>query len=181
MKTIIKEVFGKVELGSTIKTVTDKGLEKLAASAVGATMLDLGSMFCLLIVLEIIDIFTACIYQASLLYKAMYGQNIVKKRGTLLTYIRYMCKAHDFRYIDSFALRDGFWSKTICYFLLILTGFVIDCILGIRHIPQYALTIFCGILACTEGLSICENLNAAGVSVAGEISNLLKKRKEEIK
>lgn len=181
MKDIIKEVLGKVELGSTVKTVTDKGLEKLAASAIGATMLDLGSMFGLLILLEIIDIFTACIYQASLLYKAMYGPEITKKRGSLLTYIRYLWKAHDFRYIDSFALRDGFWSKTICYFLLILTGFAIDGILGIRHIPQYALTIFCGVLACTEGLSVCENLNAAGVSVAGEISGLLRKRKEGIK
>lgn len=181
MKDVVKEVLDKVELGSTVKTVGDKGLEKLAASAIGATMLDLGSMFGLLILLEIIDIFTACIYQASLLYKAMYGPEITKKRGSLLTYIRYLCKAHDFRYIDSFALRDGFLSKTICYSLLFLTGFAIDGILGIRHVPQYALTIFCGILSCTEGLSICENLNAAGVSVAGEISGLLKKRKEGIK
>lgn len=181
MKTILNEVLSKIKTTETLKTVADKGVEKVVASAVGATVLDLGAMFGLLILLEIIDIFTACIYQASLLYRAMYGPEITKKRGSLLTYIKFLPKAHNFRYIDSFALRDGFWSKTICYFLLILTGFFIDGILGIRHIPQYALTIFCGILACTEGLSVCENLNAAGVSVAGEISGLLKKRKEQIK
>lgn len=177
----IKEVFQKIEFHKTAQHVTDKGLEKIAASAVGSTILDLGSVFGLLILLEIIDIFTACIYQASLLYKAMYGPEITKKRGCLLTYIRYLYTAHAFRYIDSFSLRDGFASKTICYALIILTGFAIDGVLGLRHVPQYALTIFCGILACTEGLSICENLNAAGVSVAGEISGLLKKRKETIK
>ena len=181
MRDIIREVFGKIEFNATIKTIADKGIEKLAASAVGATILDLAGMFALLILLELIDILTACIYQASLLYRNMYGPLITKKRGCLLTYIRYLSKAHNFRYIDSFVLRDGFLSKTICYSLLILTGFAIDGILGIRHVPQYALTIFCGILSCTEGLSICENLNAAGVSVAGEISGLLKKRKEGIK
>lgn len=177
----LKDIFSKVELNKTLYSIADKGVEKVLASAVGATALDLGAMFGLLILLEIVDIFTACVYQASLLYRAMYGPDITKKRGSLLTYIKFLPKAHDFRYIDSFALRDGFWSKTICYFLLILTGFFIDGILGIRHIPQYALTIFCGILACTEGLSVCENLNAAGVSVAGEISGLLKKRKAGIK
>ena len=181
MKDILNDVLSKIKTVDTLKSITDKGLEKLAASAIGATLWDLGTIFFLLLLLEIIDIFTACIYQASLLYRAMYGPEITKKRGSLLTYIKFLPKAHDFRYIDSFALRDGFWSKTICYFLLILTGFFIDGILGIRHIPQYALTIFCGILACTEGLSVCENLNAAGVSVAGEISGLMKKRKEQIK
>ena len=40
MKDIIKEVLGKVELGSTVKTVTDKGLEKLAASAIKRWILE---------------------------------------------------------------------------------------------------------------------------------------------
>ena len=69
MRDILKEVFSKIELSQTLKSVTDKGWEKLAASAVAATLWDLGTIFLLLMLLEIIDIFTACIYQSSLLWK----------------------------------------------------------------------------------------------------------------
>ena len=182
MKNIIHEIFSKIELHSTLKSVTDKGLEKLAASAVGATLWDLAVIYVLLMVLIVIDIFTHCIYEASRLYKAMYDKKIVEKRGGLLTYIKYMNAAHKFHgYIDSFALRDGFWNKIICYFLLICVGFTADQILRLSHIPEFTCMIFCGILACTETLSICENLNNAGIALAGEIRALIGKRKEGIK
>lgn len=182
MKDILKEVFSKIEVTNTLKSVTNKGVEKLAASAVGATLLDIGTIFLLLMLLEIIDIFTACVYQASLLYKATYDKKIVEKRGSLLTYIRYIWQAHHWRYVDSYALRDGFCSKTIIYSLLLITGFLIDLVLKISHSPiQPALAIVCCVLSITEGISICENLDSAGIKIAGEIRGLLKKRKEEIK
>jgi len=182
LKDILKEVFSKINWADTFKTVTDKGLEKLAASAVGATLLDIGTIFLLLMLLEIIDIFTACIYQASLLYKATYDEKIVEKRGSLLTYIRYIWQAHHWRYVDSYALRDGFCSKTIIYSLMLVTGFLIDVILSVSHAPiQPALTIVCCVLSITEGISICENLDSAGIKIAGEIRELLQKKKEDIK
>ena len=182
MKDILKEVFSKIEVSQTLKSVTDKGFEKLAASAVGATLLDIGTIFLLLMLLEIIDIFTACIFQASLLYKATYDKRIVEKRGSLLTYIRYIWQAHHWRFVDSYALRDGFCSKTIIYSLLLITGFLIDLVLKISHSPiQPALVIVCCVLSITEGISICENLDSAGIKIAGEIRGLLQKRKEGIK
>lgn len=182
MKEILHEVFSKINVQQTMKAVTDKGIEKLAASAVGATLLDIGTIFLLLMLLEIIDIFTACIYQASLLYKATYDKKIVEKRGSLLTYIKYIWQAHHWRFIDSYVLRDGFWSKTIIYSLLLITGFVIDIVLSVSRSPiQPALTIVCCILSITEGISICENLDSAGIKIAGEIRGLLQKRKEGIK
>ena len=182
MKDILHEVFSKINVQQTLKAVTDKGVEKLAASAVGATLLDIGTIFLLLMLLEIIDIFTACVYQASLLYKATYDKRIVEKRGSLLTYIKYIWQAHHWRYVDSYALRDGFCSKTIIYSLLLITGFVIDIILSVSHAPiQPALTIVCCVLSITEGISICENLDSAGIKIAGEIRALLQKRKEGIK
>ena len=182
MKDILKDVFSKIEVSQTLKSVTDKGVEKLAASAVGATLLDIGTIFLLLMLLEIIDIFTACIYQASLLYKATYDKRIVKKRGSLLTYIKYIWQAHHWRYVDSYALRDGFCSKTIIYSLLLITGFLIDIVLSVSHAPiQPALTIVCCVLSITEGISICENLDSAGIKIAGEIRSLLQKKKEGIK
>ena len=182
MKDIINEVLSKIKVTETLKTVTDKGIEKLAASAVGATLLDIGTIFLLLMLLEIIDIFTACIYQSSLLYKATYDKRIVEKRGSLLTYIKHIWQAHHWRFVDSYALRDGFYSKTIIYSLLLITGFLIDLVLKISHSPiQPALVIVCCVLSITEGISICENLDSAGIKIAGEIRSLLQKKKEVIK
>ena len=182
MKDIINEVLSKIKATETLKTVTDKGVEKLAASAVGATLLDIGTIFLLLMLLEIIDIFTACIYQASLLYRATYDKRIVEKRGSLLTYTKYIWQAHHWRFIDSYVLRDGFYSKTIIYSLLLITGFLIDLVLKISHSPiQPALVVVCCVLSITEGISICENLDSSGVKIGGEIRDLLKKKKEGIK
>jgi phage-related holin len=92
-----------------------------------------------------------------------------------------MWNAHEWRYIDSTALRDGFWSKTIVYFILIIVAFVGDTILGINHIPKFCLVIFCGVLVCTELLSILENLGECGVSSVQDLKELIKKRKEGLK
>lgn len=181
MKEILKEVFQKINWSSTIKSVTDKGTEKMVASAVGATMLDLGTIFTLFIGLELVDILTRCMAMSALLWKNMYGEEIVQKKGNLLNYIKWIWQAHKWRYIDSSALRDGFWSKTIVYFILIFVGFLGDTILSIKHMPQFVLVIFCGILVCTEVLSILENLDECGVSSVHDIRTLIQKRKEQIK
>ena len=181
MRDILTEVLSKINWGHTIKSITDKGLEKLAASAIGATVFDLAAIYMLLMFLIVLDIFTACIYQSSLLWKKMYDPKIVAKRGTLLNYIRWIWSAHHWRYIDSFILRDGFFSKAAGYGLLIVGAFGLDLILAIRHFPQYGLTICTGVLACTEYLSICENLDASGISLAGQIKDLIKKKNEEKK
>ena len=171
-----------MELNKTIQGVVENGWEKLLASAVGATLWDLSVIYVLLIVLIIVDIFTHCVYEASKLYKAMYDKKIVEMRGGLLTYIRYLNSAHKHHgYIDSYRLRDGFLNKVICYFLLIMVAFTADQILKLSRMPEFTCMIFCGILACTEVLSICENLNNAGVAIAGEIRSLIHKRKESIK
>ena len=182
MKEILHEVFSKINVNQILKSVTDKGIEKLSASAVVATFVDIGTIFLLLMVLEIIDIFTACIFQSSLLWKKMYDPKIVEKRGTLLNYVRWIWQAHHWRYVDSYALRDGFCSKTIIYSLLLITGFLIDLVLKISHSPiQPALVIVCCVLSITEGISICENLDSSGIKIAGEIRNLLQKKKETMK
>jgi len=178
---ILKDVLSKINWHNTFKSITDKGIEKVVASAVGATILDLGTIFALFIGLEVVDIFTRCIAMSAQLWKDMYGEAVVKKRGNLLNYIKWMWNAHEWRYIDSTALRDGFWSKTIVYFILIIVAFVGDTILGINHIPKFCLVIFCGVLVCTELLSILENLGECGVSSVQDLKELIKKRKEGLK
>ena len=181
MKDILQEVLQKINWNSTLKSVADKGVEKVVASAVGATIYDLGTIFCLLLLLEVIDIYTACVYQSSLLWKKMYDPRIVERHGNLLNYTKWIWEAHHWRFVDSSMLKDGFLSKTIVYFILICTGQAIDTILAIRHAPQVALTLFCGVMACTEGLSICENLDSAGIKIGGELREILQKKKEGMK
>ena len=178
---ILHEVLSKFELHDTLKAVAEKPLEKLAASAIGATFFDLAAIYALLMFLIILDIFTACIYQSSRLWERMYDPKIVARRGTLLNYIRWIWNAHHWRFVDSFALRDGFLSKATAYGLLIIGAFGMDLILGIRQVPQYALTVCTGVLSCTEYLSICENLDAAGVKIGGQIRDIIQKRKDNIK
>ena len=145
-------------------------------------MLERGThTFLLLMLLELIDIYTACVYQSSLLWKKMYDPKIVERYGNLLNYTKWIWQAHHWRFIESGILKDGFLSKSITYGLLICVGMAIDTILAIRHTPQIALTIFCMVMALTEGLSICENLDSAGIKIGGELRDLLKKKKEGIK
>ena len=177
MKDILKDVLSKVELSQTIKAIADKGIEKLAISIAGATVLDLFEVFLLLMFLELIDIYTACVYQASLLWQRMYDKKIVERHGNLINYTRWIWSAHHWRFVDSSILKDGFLSKSITYGLLICTGQAIDTILAIRHTPPVALTIFCLVMACTEGLSICENLDSAGIKIGGNSVNFYRKRR----
>ena len=178
---ILKEVFSKINWHSTIRSVTDKGIEKVVASAVGATILDLGTIFLLFIGLEIVDIFTRLMAISRKYWVNTYGEEFTKKHGSLLSYIRWIPDSHRFRYISSTQMRDGFWSKTIVYFILIFVGFLGDTILSIKHMPQFVLVIFCGILVCTETLSILENLGECGVSSVEDLKTLIQKKKESIK
>lgn len=181
MKEILKDVFSKIEMTQTLKAVADKGLEKITVSALGATLLDLGTLCALFVLLELVDIFTRMIACSALLYRKTYDAKIVERRGTLLTYIRGIPTAHHWRVIDSFQLRDGFFSKTIAYFLILFVGFLGDELLQIKHIPQFFLLIFVALLSCTEVLSILENLDEAGIKIASEMRALVKNRKEGIK
>ena len=90
MKDIIKDVLSKVELSQTIKVIADKGIEKLAISVAGATVLDIFEVFLLLMFLELIDIYTACVFQASLLWQRMYDKKIVERHGNLINYTRWI-------------------------------------------------------------------------------------------
>ena len=120
-------------------------VDKVVRVLTGAALLLL-----LFIILIVVDIFTRCMAMSALLWHNMYGEEIVKKRGNLLNYIKWTWQAHKWRYIDSSALRDGFWRKVITYFILLVVATCGDQILRVSHIPPFVLLVFCGILTCTE-------------------------------
>lgn len=178
---VFKEIIAKVKLHETALEIANKGFEKLTVSAIGATLIDMGTIFAMFVCLIVVDIITRCMAMSALLWRNTYGPEIVKRRGNLLNYIKWTWQAHKWRYIDSSALRDGFWSKVITYFILLVVATCGDQILRISHLPPFVLIIFCGILVCTEILSILENLGECGVSSVRDIKSLIQKRKEGIK
>lgn len=177
MKTILQDILSKINWTHTIKSITDKGLEKLAVSALGASLWDLATIFGVFVFLSVIDILTRLIACSCQLWKNTYGEEFTKKYGNLWQYLLWIPNAHGWRYVNSMALRTGAVSKLLTYMLLLICARACDTILPV----SFMLTLITSLLACTEMLSVCENLSESGISVATEIKNLVYKRKEQIK
>ena len=174
---IIKEVFSKINWSHTLKSITDKGLEKLAISAVGATIWDLATVLAVFVFLAIIDIVTRLIACSYHLWEQTYGEEFTKKHGNLWLFILWIPSAHRWRFVNSMALRTGFVSKILTYMLLIIAARACDSILPVK----FMMVLITSVLACTEMLSVCENLSECNINVASEIKALVHKRKEQIK
>ena len=174
---IIKEIISKINWQSTLKSVADKGFEKLAISAIGATIWDLATVFGVFVFLAIIDIVTRLIACSYHLWEQAYGEEFTKKHGNLWLFVLWIPSAHRWRYINSSALRTGFVSKILTYMLLIIAARACDSVLPVK----FMMVLITSVLACTEMLSVCENLGECNVNVASEIKALVHKRKEQIK
>lgn len=178
MKDILAEIVSKINWSHTLKSVIDKGFEKIALSAVAVSLFDLLTIFGVFLCLFFIDLLTRLMCQAHELWVAMYGKEFTSKYGNAYNYVRYIYIAHRWRYINSWALRTGLVSKALTYMLLIISARFCDIVLPINSV---LLTLITTMLALTELLSICENLGECEISVAKEIRDLLKKRKEGVK
>ena len=120
MKEILTEAFSKINWTHTLKGIADKGLEKLAISALGASLWDLATIFGVFIFLSVIDIITRLIACSCQLWKATYGEEFTKKYGNLWQFLLWIPNAHGWRYVNSMALRTGAVSKLLTYMLLLL-------------------------------------------------------------
>ena len=165
MKEIISEVISKINMSKVMQSIMNKGLEKLAVSAVATSFFD---------ILTIFSVFL----QAHALWIAMFGREFTSKFGNAYLYIRYINDAHKFKFVNSWALRTGFTSKALTYMLLIISARICDIILPVNSV---LLSLVSTILAITELLSICENLGECEISVAKEIRDIVKKRKDAVK
>lgn len=177
MKQIIQEVFGKIEVTKTLQAVMNNGPEKLTASAIGMLILDLGTVMALFILLAIIDIITKCASLAAELWNRTYGTEFTKRHGNFLAFLRWCPAAYDWRLINSHAMKTGFVSKIITYMLMIIAACVCDALLPLKVMR----TLVVSVLACTELISVCENLSLCNIAVAGHIKSLVSRRKEQIK
>lgn len=177
MKEITQEILSKINISKVIHSVMEKGFEKLAISAIGATLCDIATIFAVFVFLSIVDIATRLIACSYHLWKNMYGEEFTNKYGNLYLYILWIPSSRRWRYVNSMSLRTGAVSKWITYMLLILCASACDSVLPVK----FMLVLITSLLACTEMLSVCENLSEANISVAKEIKSLVKNRKEQIK
>lgn len=178
---IIKEALSGLSASKTLKAVAEHPAQKITASLVAASLIDIAVIFCFFIALAVIDIVTRCIAMSAALWRATYPPEVVEKRGNLWNYIKWIPQAHHWRYIDSEAMRTGFCSKMLVYMLLILAAFFGDMALAVKGIPQAFTVLVVAALAFTEMLSVLENLGEAGVSVAKDLKGIVQKKKEGLK
>lgn len=166
---------------ATLKEVLQNLPAKLAASAGVATIAEaMGVQVQLLFVffiLEVLDVLTRWIALSSELWRDMYPQT----KGTVWQYAKFIRQAHRWRYIKSEAMRNQFISKIGTYCIILMFTALCDVAMMIAKGPAFLLPVITAVLSCTELLSCLENLNECGVSVAGELVTLVKKRKESIK
>ena len=128
-------------------------------------------------VLACLDVATRWWACGAKLWKDLYPQT----EGNLWRYMKFMRQAHRWRYFRSDKMRDQFVSKIGTYITIILFAVFGDAAMSLVHGIPFLSVIVISILSCTEMISCLENLDECNVSVAKEIMNLVKKRKEAIK
>lgn len=79
--------------------------------------------------------------------------------------------------ISSEVMKHRFVGKLIVYILCVLAAVLVDVCMIALHQPPWAVPLVAGYLVVTELLSICENLNDAGIEAVGEIAALVKRRR----
>ena len=79
--------------------------------------------------------------------------------------------------ISSEVMKHRFVGKLIVYILCVLAAVLVDVCMIALHQPPWAVPLVAGYLVVTELLSICENLNDAGIEAVGEIAALIKRRR----
>ena len=79
--------------------------------------------------------------------------------------------------ISSEVMKHRFIGKIIVYILCVLAAVLVDVCMIALHQPPWAVPLVAGYLVVTELLSICENLNDAGIEAVGEIAALVKRRR----
>ena len=129
------------------------------------------------ILMAILDVFTRWLACSAALWKDMYPQT----EGSLWKYFKFMRQSHRWRYFQSEKMRDKFISKIGTYTIIIIFAALGDYAMTLSKGVPFLLTVVVALLACTEMISCLENLNECGVSVAKQLMDIIRKRREQIK
>ena len=136
--------------------------------------LEMYLIFAVIVCLDVLTRWLACSHQ---LWKLLYPQS----PSTLYDCFRLLLQSRRLRFFDSNRMRNGFKSKMITYFILMLASGLADWMISAYGGKGYMLTLVVYILTATEFISCLENLEEAGVgSVASDLKKIIKGRKDKI-
>lgn len=121
--------------------------------------------------LVFIDCFTRWM---SLSYKRLQGMG---QTPSMMQIIGGIEAAHAEGLISSEVMKHRFVGKLIVYILCVLAAVLVDVCMIALHQPPWAVPLVAGYLVVTELLSICENLNDAGIEAVQGLVNIIKKRR----
>lgn len=122
--------------------------------------------------LVFIDCFTRWM---SLSYKRL--QSVGVSAPTVMQIIAGIKAARSEGLISSEVMKHRFVGKLIVYILCVLAAVLVDVCMIALHQPSWAVPLVAGYLVVTELLSICENLNDAGIEAVQGLVNVIKKRR----
>ena len=164
-----------------LETISDSLPLSMGASAITYVFtsslgihLEMYLIFAVIVCLDILTRWLACSHR---LWESLYPQS----SSTLYDCFRLLLQSRRLRFFDSNRMRNGFKSKMITYFILMLASGLADWMLNVYGGKGYMLTLVIYILTATEFISCLENLEEAGVgSVASDLKKIIKGRKDKI-
>lgn len=166
---------------NTLKSVAEHAPAKVAASAGITTLasaMGVHLQICLLfIAVLVLDVLTRYIAQSAKLWHDLYPQTT----GTVYDYWRFRVQARKWRYFESDKMRKKFISKCGTYAIILLVFSVCDVAMLLARSQAFLVSLGTLFLACTESISILENLQECGVAEAQALLTIINKRKENIK
>lgn len=146
---------------------------KTVAAAILAILLHKHAvLFMAFTALVFIDCFTRWM---SLSYKRL--QQIGVEFPTVMQIIIGIKAARSEGLISSEVMKHRFVGKVIVYILCVLAAVLVDFAMITLQQPVWAVPLVAGYLVITELLSICENLNDAGIEAVQGLVNVIKKRR----
>jgi len=162
----------------TASTLYHNGAVKfVGASVVGAACSMHGQLLLAFVGLIIVDLVTKWIA----LSREYLTKKKRKKNPALWQCVTSIPAARKAGYIKSEAMKHRFLGKIIVYLLVVFAGALADHIMMTMDKPQWAVLLLVGYLSVTELISILENLQDAGVEEAGQLHDILEKRRDAIK
>lgn len=170
------ELFSSAK-GTAANLGNNGAVKFVGASIVGAACSMHGQLLLAFVGLIIIDLVTKWIA----LSKEYLTKRKRKKNVTLWQCVVNIPAARSAGYIKSEAMKHRFLGKIIVYLLVVFAGALADHIMMTMNKPQWAVVLLVGYLSVTELISILENLQDAGVEEAGQLHDILEKRREQIK
>lgn len=159
-----------------LKTLAEAWPAKIAATCLSIVLSELFQLhlhlFMLFALLEFIDCGTKWLSLSYLCIKDKQADT----QPTLWECIRGIPAAHRAAYIKSEAMRKQFGNKMLTYLILIVAAGTGDYIIRLIGKPDLLLSIVVTYISATELLSVLENLNDAGVSMAASLLAIVKQK-----